>query len=98
MPMRAAWTNNAAEDRWEARIGPYLAVARFDRINRRYLAYVDSHDGRAPDHYAPASFSDPEAAKAWCEAEIERIEAAAHPHGGAARKIAELLREPDPNL
>lgn len=98
MPARPTWTNNAAEGRWEALIGPYLAVARFEPRHGRYMAYVDSRDGRAPDHYAPATFSDVEAAKAWCEDEIERLGAERAPARSTTHTIADLLREPDAEL
>lgn len=98
MQTREQWTNNAEEDRWEATIGPYLAVARFDRRNGRYVAYVDSRDGSAPDHYAPESFSDAEAAKVWCEAEIKQLEADRAPQGGLANTVNDMLTKPEPEL
>lgn len=98
MPLHGQWRNNAELERWEATIGPYLAVARFDRHSDRYMAYIDSQDGSAPDHYAPASFSDPEAAKAWCEEEIARLAADPRPERGPAAQIGDLLSPPDPEL
>jgi hypothetical protein len=96
--LRAQWTNNHQQDRWEAVIDGHLAVARFDRLTHRYMAYIDSRDERAPDHYAAESFSDPEAAKAWCEAEVARITAEERPTRTMAQQLGQMLRKPDPEL
>lgn len=73
MTLHANWQDNAERARWEAVIGPFHAVARFDAVSGRYMAFLEDNATRGTNHYAPASFSDPDEAKAWCEAMVERI-------------------------
>lgn len=77
MTTRASWHDNLERGQWEAVIGPFHAVARFNGQAGRYMAFLENAETRGTNHYAPDSFSDPEAAKAWCEAEAERLVAEA---------------------
>ena len=82
MSLKGSWLNNDARERWEAVIGRWHAVAQFDRLSMHYDAYIESAEAPeevTTDHYAPHAFSDPEAATAWCEDEIERLEKERHP-------------------
>jgi hypothetical protein len=73
MTLRASWQDNEERARWEAVIGSFHAVARLDTSTGRYMAFLEDNTTRGTNHYAPDSFSDPDAAKAWCEAEAQRL-------------------------
>lgn len=97
MALRGAWRDNQELAQWEAVIGSYHAVARLDSIGR-YVAFLEDEASRGTDHYAPTSFSDPEEAKAWCEAEIERLEAERttarpDPDNAFKRQISDQMRD-----
>lgn len=79
MPLRGTWRDNEKQAQWEAVIGPYHCVARFDHSSGRYMAFIEDAATEGTNHYAPESFTDPEAAKAWCEAEIDRLEQLGEP-------------------
>lgn len=75
MGLRGSWHDNAERAQWEAVLGAFHAVARFNEQTGRYVAFLEDAATRGTNHYAPDSFSDPDEAKAWCEAEAERLAA-----------------------
>jgi hypothetical protein len=73
MSLHGSWHDNVERGQWEATLGPFHAVARLNEQSGRYMAFLEDATTRGTNHYAPDSFSDPDEARAWCEAEAERL-------------------------